>query len=416
MAADFRAVMQSVYDFFLQTYNSASPGTPAGTFLAFEKIGHPVFPADFKLKPDDTDFSPVMARERTSQLGNAIPQVASNFVTPTDRLVDDTYSMLLIGSTPTGSQDEITFLANLKAEANKRFIDTELESLLGMSKYHPCDAAPVDWYDPSKTAGWPTFSKKAGPTTTEGPAPAHPVQFNPAWTLQPAAADVNNILTKRAVLAPVASPVSPVASPVKPVMMAHPAIAASRFVVSPAAATTLAAAHPALDLAVAPAAPPQIAILTPRVALPLRAVLLRDLVNTAPQKPVNSDQFSISFSYCLVRLSRQWLYQPFLDCKSWYVPGYKEGDFSTGTEEANSGTFAALPLAFLLIKDLSIVANWTEDDAAAAKNSLALPPFSLVGSAFQSNTLSCQGMQIIAWICQPMPLLPPQSAPAGPGN
>ncbi len=412
MAADLRALMQSVYDFFLQMYQAGGTDDQSGAFLAFEKIGHPVLPSDFKLNPVDGDFSPGIARERTSQLGNSVPQVFDNFATPTDRLVDDTYSMLLIGAMPNGTPDEITFCSNLKAEANKRMANQSLESLLGMSSYHPCDPTPVDWYDPAKAASWPNFTKKAEPPAATPTPPAHPVRFNLAWKLEPPPAQITSVLARRSLISTPAIAVAPQAmrvDAVKRTMLTHMTLTpmgglAATRIATPA--VSAAAVEPAVETA------PAIKAFAPTVALPMRAVLLRDLVAVAPEKPVNSDQFSLSFSYCIVRLQRPWLFQPFLDCKSWYVPGYPQGAFSSGPEEGNSGLFANVPLAFLLIKDLSIAANWTQEDTAAAQGSLALPPFSLVGSTFQSNTLSSPGMQIIAWIVQPMPLLPPQSAPA----
>ena len=43
-------------------------------------------------------------------------------------------------------------------------------------------------------------------------------------------------------------------------------------------------------------------------------------------------------------------------------------------------------------------------------------PFSLVGSQLEANSTSliCPGIQVIGWVMEPMPMLPPNSDPALP--
>jgi len=57
-----------------------------------------------------------------------------------------------------------------------------------------------------------------------------------------------------------------------------------------------------------------------------------------------------------------------------------------------------------------ISGSWSANDVAAAGNSAAFGPFSLMGiSASQSGVLSIPGVQIIAWICSLQPKLPPET-------
>lgn len=67
----------------------------------------------------------------------------------------------------------------------------------------------------------------------------------------------------------------------------------------------------------------------------------------------------------------------------------------------------------LVVKNVNITANWSQEDLARIQGTAAaLGPFSLVNYKFNNGALSAPGMQIIAWVCQVMPALPPASDPA----
>jgi hypothetical protein len=143
--------------------------------------------------------------------------------------------------------------------------------------------------------------------------------------------------------------------------------------------------------------------------------MLGDLpVIAAPAAPpVMSDGFSISVEVCLVHLRRSWLADGLLNLKSWFVPTVTKGSFSDGTGRGNSTPLAVLPIACVFIRNLAIKARWTDEDRARAETSSHLGTFALLGRSFDQNsaTLTTEGMQAIAWICQPMPVLPPRDAP-----
>jgi len=75
-----------------------------------------------------------------------------------------------------------------------------------------------------------------------------------------------------------------------------------------------------------------------------------------------------------------------------------------------------MPMAALAVKNLQITAAWSTEERAAAAGFMKLGPFSLVGRTIdrESNAISCPGMQIVAWICEAMPMMPPAADPAVP--
>ena len=59
-----------------------------------------------------------------------------------------------------------------------------------------------------------------------------------------------------------------------------------------------------------------------------------------------------------------------------------------------------------LNENLSITAQWSEEDKKAATSAYGLGSFNLCNSSFTNNTLTAPGIQIIGWICEVLPELP----------
>jgi hypothetical protein len=146
-------------------------------------------------------------------------------------------------------------------------------------------------------------------------------------------------------------------------------------------------------------------------ALRLRREAYTDVVVTLPEENVSSSNFSISFDYCLVNVARSWLSSTFLTAANWYASGSQNGAFAGGTYEGAPRPFAFLPAKFLVIKNLKISAQWSQEDRTYLQKSASLGPFALVNKSFEQEILTCPGMQIIAWFCQIMPQLPPCADP-----
>ena len=145
----------------------------------------------------------------------------------------------------------------------------------------------------------------------------------------------------------------------------------------------------------------------------LQKFRLTELLRLASEYEVVSSSLSLSFKYCMVTIDRPWLSQAYLATQGWYVPGHASGGFSTGTVSNNPGLFPALPISFIAVKDLQI-SGWSHEEEVNVIKAGGLGPFSLIDRSIDqvSKTLSKPGVQIIGWICQTMPLLPPASAPA----
>jgi hypothetical protein len=118
----------------------------------------------------------------------------------------------------------------------------------------------------------------------------------------------------------------------------------------------------------------------------------------------------ISLKYCIIEIEREWLDPSlFTLFRNWFMPTMRRGQIS----ESPVG-FKYLPVAMIAVRELSISANWSAKDAAQIPKATALGPFSLADSTWspENGELRNERTQIIGWICNPLPLLPPLSDPA----
>ena len=421
-----------VYDLLSGLYTPAAGGT---AFLAFEKLGVPISSGMFKLQPTDTALSPALAVERLSEIANAVLTVDSDSVVRSNRTIDNTVELLLLQAAPV-APDQLQSLGAVRNSANAAF-DNTLGSLEGAFRYHPVYASPADWYDPQAAGNWTlhTLGQQQGPAPAPPPTPPtpRPVRVNRAqWRvlpsqMQPALSQpvrptrpyfIQTAALRPAAAAPVVR-AAPISAPAQPQAMgAKPAIAAlAQFAMSsPAVRAGL-----GLQSATSPAAaPPSPGLGTVVQALgPLAAAFANEQLSAAgTPEPVAADNVSLSFEHCVVTLTRHWFPQILLMIKNWYLPGYRSGSFSAGTGVGDAGLLPILAGGFVVIRNLRISAKWSAQDLAVVQGSTAFGPFSLVGRTYDagSGTLSCPGMQIIAWFCEALPVLPPASDPSMTGD
>ncbi len=146
------------------------------------------------------------------------------------------------------------------------------------------------------------------------------------------------------------------------------------------------------------------------MALRVNAVAAQSqtLNSVASSQEIKSKTLSLGFDYCLVTITRPWISTEFLTLKTWFLPGFKAGDLSSGSGAANA-PFEVMPMAALVVKNLLIKAE--QSDLVHLQDSVGFGPFSFVGRTVEDGQLKCEGMQIIGWVCVPMPLLPPMSDP-----
>lgn len=140
---------------------------------------------------------------------------------------------------------------------------------------------------------------------------------------------------------------------------------------------------------------------------------LEELRKRSQPQAVTSKSLALSFQYCLVTVRRPWMSGAFLHARNWFVPRMRAGEAASGTG-TGEGAFEAIPTAALCVRNLAIVAEWSTEEAAMLASITKLGPFSLVGREIQAgtNSLTCPGIQVIGWVFEPLPPLPPNSDPA----
>jgi len=154
-----------------------------------------------------------------------------------------------------------------------------------------------------------------------------------------------------------------------------------------------------------------------RAAIVMRADVLAAQTMTlnaaASVREVTSNSISLSFEYCLVNVTRPWLSTEFLSLKNWYMDGYRDGELASGSGVGGM-PLEVMPVAALVVRKLSIKAAWSHEDQTSLHNTLSFGPFSLQGRTVDktSGEITCPDMQIVAWVCEPMPKLPPAADPA----
>jgi hypothetical protein len=441
------------------TTQSGSTATPVGAFIAFESIGTPMTPEMFKLQSGD--FDPGLVLQQFTLRANTIPVVDGTSISAPGLLsVDGAYELMLDAAQPLAAVDVEAF-GHIKHSAQEVFENAVSNySIPGLSgQFHPAVPGPPDWPSPTGTTAWTSRSFEQSTTVTvavpDAPKPPVPPRPLPVWVWRVAPPELTVALkSTQAVVATV--PPRPVSAPPAQVLAAHPvlyrplvtnAIAARAALVTPAEAQApgpsasppghpmLVAATPGtavhLEAPVVAAAarigaptpiathePPVATVPPPRVSTPVvirsdvMALHVQELGQQSTPQTVTSKNFKLSFDYCLVEAKREWMSGSFLTARNWYVPHTKAGEIASGTGESG-GSFEVLPVAAIVVQNLVIEADWSHDDTVTLQSSVNFGPFSLVGRTIDQarNTLSCPGMQIVAWVFEPMPRLPPNSDP-----
>lgn len=118
--------------------------------------------------------------------------------------------------------------------------------------------------------------------------------------------------------------------------------------------------------------------------------------------PPNS--ISISFDYGKVDIVRPWYFKPFINDKTWYIKDTYPGQLTSYNKDTHN--IISMPVSFIVIKNLVIQGTWSPTDLQNFKTQFG--PF-LVSSA-TGNQLEYDDIQVIGWILEKMPPLPPLGA------
>jgi hypothetical protein len=419
-------------------------GTKAGIgpFLAFANLGTPITPDMFMLK--DGTLYDGLAVEQFSTLANALPTIQDGSIMGAGLLtVDGLYSLMLEQAQAVSASDMEAFGA-VRRDAQKAFDATLPGRTPGVGEFHPAIPTPTDWPFPTAAAAWSSRVFEQTQTVAAAPTPSPPPSTPPVprppvpqaitprpWTWHVApdnlAETIGSVQAVRAnvpphqiVLPPAKLNTHPVA--LRPMLAATMVTRNTQFsAADTGAAPAIAAAHPVMMSAVGPmvmtrpnpavAPPPTVSATFVRSDVMMLHVAA--LSQQSVPQAVTAKSLKLSFDYCVVRATRPWLSPGLLALRNWYVPHTKAGEFASGTG-TGTGSFEVMPMAALVVKNLVIEADWSSEETAVLGKLDKFGPFSLVGRSVstEKNALHCEGMQIVGWVFEPMPCLPPAGDPA----
>lgn len=428
MALTLDSIYKPINDFFLNLYKTDEDSP---VFFKFDQFGSS---QDFS-DPNNPNSDVVL--ERFSDLVNRLPIEQDDDVNIifSGNLLDDTYFYQILNAsipfakdTDPNKEEIINAVSKIIADAKMEFDKSSL-ARQGMPSYFRASYAnPEQWYNKSNTDDWTSHVFNASETTESLVKDSPKSQL---WKLK-----LNDTVLKQIL------PVNEV-EPVKAndlfnhvvLMKTNP-----NFLKVATATTTINPANLALKTSFNRRIDKTVELknlkanrfgsenIDHQTVLPIkenftlqdnikqtvatldlkqRYYVNRFIKENAPTQPATTDKISISFDYCKVDIRRPWLFSTLFHNRSWFVPNTKKGELSASD---TGGNISLLPIGFVAIKNLSIEANWSDLDKTNSKTATDFGPFE-VDSEIVNNKLSHEGIQIIGWVLQKMPDLPPNDAP-----
>jgi hypothetical protein len=386
-------------------FTELAPQDGGPTRLAFEYVGRPVDPADFRPPPGVPDGPWPRGAEATARLTNVTMRVTAGTGLRTLLSVSGVEDIVLASEAVAGlSAARQAVFERIKSEVERTYEASRVVSLDGPRDYLPVDIDPRCWFD-DNAPGWTHYGFKSG-ADPQDPNP-DPDLAEPQWQFQIADPPLQAMLDQPpAVSQPlwqpivdgaladgplVDPPVDPVVNPVEVVI--DP--------VDPVDPIHTNDTNPVIINGVA----------TDPVTSELAMFERVNASRPIPTAPVQADRISVDFDYQLVTVTRPWWCAPLLELNDWCVPGMARGHLSDGKDKGNTGTAPTLPVAFLMLRNLRISAHWTEQDLTALTGSMGLGPFSLIGRSVTTTEAEAElivpGCQLVAWLCVTLPALPP---------
>jgi hypothetical protein len=141
----------------------------------------------------------------------------------------------------------------------------------------------------------------------------------------------------------------------------------------------------------------------------------------------DAEKISVSYKYALITIRRAWLTNFLFGLPGWKTQIASKGGWSSGSRQGQQRKmFPLLPTAFIAVKDVNIMANFSHAElnqassAMSASASVGWGPFSVSGNYAHGSSdqhvkgeiapgrLSMPAVQIIGWICEILPLCPPE--------
>jgi hypothetical protein len=135
-----------------------------------------------------------------------------------------------------------------------------------------------------------------------------------------------------------------------------------------------------------------------------------------------SSTIKIHLEHQCIKIARYAAGQPwwdnlFLSDPGWCVAGMSRGGLLPAPATGGEGVIYAMPVAMIAVQKLNVSGQWTQEAATALQSpGGSLGPLSLFGgsSSVDENgtiTFTHPGMQVVALLCSPLPVLPPMDAP-----
>jgi nucleoid-associated protein YgaU len=413
-----------ISEFFLTKFGT-SPG--AEVAFRFDKFGSVLTDADFidETHPE-RGLQPALAMEKFSDLVNRVPIDSGDgaSVVLTQAAIDDIYYYrLLAPSVPalsSGANDatraSVTAVFEAaKAEAVREWSRLTLQSSSGlMLSFKPSVAQPENWYDPAATQAWTNETFHIESTTSTPSPPLFRLRLRDDVLVEKLGLEPKVVLDRTHLAVAIAAPAAvPLAGPATPAaaLANGAALTASPMLTRRAAPDVTMAPIRNDDGNVdgpvrrpEPDADLHRTILTQMNTMRFdeRVVVNRRLREFAPEAPVTASSVSISFDYCLVNIQRPWWMDVFLNSGNWSVPGVPAGEVTSGD---HPGSVAWLPVGFVAVRNLTISGSWSAEDSANLGQATDFGPFQVEAPGGQ--TLTHPGLQVVAWLLQQLPALPP---------
>jgi hypothetical protein len=286
----------------------------------------------------------------------------------------------------------------------------------------PLATEPSDWPMPSTTY-WTAFSFTSTSTSSDAgtgqPASAptsQPVASPPVWSLrlleEPVVANTQPVSTG-SVLATAAG------------RAAISRMSVDAAVGSSAPASGAASQEPAASSVAQVAGGEPIAASRPAFFGAMRAMPIYRRpfpipvgpVGPVGPPPVQTSATQITLEHMIVAIDRtSWWQNDWLVDPGWYVPAKAQG--SVIGVPAGPNQAWALPVALILVRNLTLTGSWSsEDTTQLTSGQVLLGPFNLGAATKTTNadstvTISLAGPTVLAFFCQPLCELPPSAPPA----
>lgn len=384
LAADLQA-------FFAERFPPDGGNGPGSVFLVFDNLGTPLESEDFS--------GALFSQQRAAQLADQVPHPAGLakgcYLPSSGTRLSRWYGEAIEGSTPLSGDEPAFSSFTAKRQEAIRLLEQNKLILAGggpnpvgiHDMYYATQMTPADWDNPASDT-WQSYrldSQDRPPERGQVPPPPDRARIMKApWRIrstdpelaQPTAAgNLQRVrdLDRRVMIE------SPRLEPIRELGPIHQV------------------PTPLPD-------PRRRLILSKILGRPAPEIVIHE-TSTAP---VTSSGFRVSFQYCLVRFDRPWWDDVFLTAQ-WKIPGRPRGEISTGLADGPFGVMTLVTVGMLVVKDLLITATWSDADETLLKRGISFGPFSVSGAHFDAlkGEISRSGMQVIAWLCQVPPVIPP---------